>query len=476
MDSLRKYRTPTLAPVFDPGPFPECSGKKRSTCPPLFVDRSRVITRARTGVADNIVNATVRSVSKWEPRLLQPSAYPSAFRRLAWSSLAAQSAEQIALSAASLVAVLAFGAGTGGTGLLQAAQTLPFLLLSIPAGLLADRTASRPRLLAAAEALRVASLVVILVLAGLGLLSLPLLALLGFIGAVGTVSYSVTTPALVPSLVLREALPSANGRIELARTTAFAAGPALGGALVGWVGSGPAFGAAAGLSILAVVLLSGVREPARSKVPRRHPLTEVREGAAFVFRHPLLGPVFATQVAFNLAFFVLQAAYVPYAVHHLGLGAFGVGLTLAAYGIGLVVGALSAARIVSALPFGVVVGIGPLSGLASSLMMALTILLPWPPLAGLAFFVMGAGPVVWVVSTTTLRQTVTPARLLGRVSALNILTYGARPVGAALAALVGESYGSEACLLLAVLGFLIQALVIFGSPVPRLAHLPEVPA
>ncbi len=404
-----------------------------------------------------------------------PSSYPPAFMRLAWSNLAAQSAEQIALAAAPLVAVLAFGAGTGGTGLLQAAQTLPFLLLAIPAGLLADRT-SRHRLLAAAEALRAASLVLILVLAGLGLLTLPLLAFLGFAGAAGTVAYSVATPALVPSLVPREALPSANGRIELARTTAFAAGPALGGALVGWVGADPAFGVAAGLSILAVVLLSGVREPARPRPPPRRPLSEVREGAAFVFRHPLLRPVFATQVMFNLAFFVLQAAYVPYAVHHLGLDALGVGLTLAAYGAGLVVGALLAARVVAALPFGVVVGIGPLSGLAASLLMALTIPLPWPLLAGLAFFVMGAGPVVWVVSTTTLRQTVTPAGLLGRVSALNIVSYGARPVGAALAALVGKAYGSEACLLLAVLGFLVQVLIVFGSPVPRLARLPEAVA
>ena len=350
-----------------------------------------------------------------------PASYSPAFLRLAWSNLAAQSAEQVALAATPLVAVLAFGAGAGVTGLLQAAQTLPFLLLSIPAGLLADRAASRSRLLAAAEALQAVSLAFVLVLIGSGSLTLPLLALLGF-----------------------------------------------------WVGAGPAFAVAAGLSLLAVVLLSGVREAPRQERPqRRRPLDEVREGATFVFRHPLLRPVFATQVVFNLAFFVLQAAYVPYAVRHLGLDALGVGLTLAAYGAGLVVGALGAARVVAALPFGVVVGIGPLSGLAASVAMVLTIWLPWSPLAGLAFFVMGAGPVLWVVSTTTLRQTVTPAGLLGRVSALNILAYGARPVGAALGALVGEAYGSEACLLLAAFCFFAQVLIIFGSPVPRLARLPE---
>src|SRR5438270_7030277 len=134
---------------------------------------------------------------------------PAAFNRLAWSNLAAQSAEQIGLAAAPLVAVLTLGAGTGATGLLQTAQTLPFLLLSIPAGVLADRM-SRRRLMAGAEALRALSLVTVLVLAALGLLSWTLLALLGFAGACGTVAYSVTAPALVPALVPQAALAAAN--------------------------------------------------------------------------------------------------------------------------------------------------------------------------------------------------------------------------------------------------------------------------
>ena len=76
---------------------------------------------------------------------------PRTFNRLAWSNLMAQSAEQIALAAAPIVAVLLLGAGEGATGLLQTALTLPFVLFAIPAGLMADRMA-RPRLMAGAEA------------------------------------------------------------------------------------------------------------------------------------------------------------------------------------------------------------------------------------------------------------------------------------------------------------------------------------
>jgi MFS family permease len=82
---------------------------------------------------------------------------PATFNRLAWSNLAAQSAEQIALAAAPIIAVLMLGVGEGETGLLQTALTLPFVLVAIPAGLLADRI-SRRRLMAGAESLRAVAL------------------------------------------------------------------------------------------------------------------------------------------------------------------------------------------------------------------------------------------------------------------------------------------------------------------------------
>ena len=398
---------------------------------------------------------------------------PPAFNRLAWSNLAAQSAEQVGLAAAPIVAVLTLGAGAGATGLLQTAQTLPFLLLAIPAGVLADRT-SRRRLMTASEALRGLSLGGILVLGTLGLLTLPLLAALGFLGACGTVAYSVTAPALVPALVEPTALAAANGRLELARTVAFAGGPALAGTLVGWTGGAPAFGVAAALSTCAVFLLAGLREPARPARPPHRPLSEMREGAGFVFGHRLLRPVYVTQVVFNTAFFILQAVYVPYAVQHLGLSAAAVGTTLATYGLGMVVGALLTPRILRALPFGVVIVLGPLAGLAAAVVMVLTIWTPSVLLAGLSFFLIGAGPIVWVISTATLRQTVTPRVLLGRVSAINITAYGARPVGALIGAVVGGLYGAPTCLVVAALGFLVQAVVIVASPVLRLARQPEM--
>ena len=400
---------------------------------------------------------------------------PATFNRLAWSNLAAQSAEQIALAAAPIVAVLILGVAEGETGALQTALTLPFILFAVPAGLLTDRI-SRRKLMAGAEALRAAALATILASIALGGLTLPLLALLGFIAVCGTVAYSVAAPALVPSLVTPQLLPAANARIELARTVAFAGGPALGGVLVGWVGAAPAFGFAAALSVIAVVLLSGIYEPAREAAPRCHPLQDIKEGAAFVFHHGLLRPVFATQLIFNTGSFLVLAVFVPYAVRRLGVSATGVGATLAMYGVGMVVGALFATRAMKRLAFGTVIGLGPVTGFVAAVVMALTTFAPTPWLAALSFFLLGAGPILWVISTTTLRQSVTPPRLLGRVSAINILSYGARPLGSALGAIVGGLYGAEACLYLAVAIFGAQALVILLSPAVALSRQPEMVA
>ena len=101
-------------------------------------------------------------------------------------------------------------------------------------------------------------------------------------------------------------------------------------------------------------------------------------------------------------------------------------------------------------------------------------IVPTPLLAGVSFFLLGVGPILWVISTTTLRQSVTPPALLGRVSAINIMSYGARPLGSALGAIVGGLYSAEACLYLAAAIFAAQALVILMSPAVALARQPDM--
>ena len=358
-----------------------------------------------------------------------PAVAPHGIARLIFCNLAAQSAEQIAVAAAAIVAVADLGAAPGQAGWLQTAQTLPFLLLAIPAGLAADR-ASRTRLMVGAEALRAVCLLGLVTLAARGSLTLPLLGLFGFLAATGTLAYSVAAPSLVPALARREHLARVNTRLELARSAAFAAGPALAGFLVAR-GAGLAFGAAALLSITGMVLLAGLREPPRTIPARRPAMAELGAGFVFIARHKLLRPVALTAVVFNLSFFVMQAIYVPHAVSDLDLSSAGIGAGMASYGAGMLAGALLA--LARRLRFGPQVAIGPLVGFAASLAMLATLAWPTPLLAALSFFL----------------------------------------IGAAAAALIASGPGIGACLFVATTGFAIQAAILLASPIARLSALPD---
>ena len=87
-------------------------------------------------------------------------------------------------------------------------------------------------------------------------------------------------------------------------------------------------------------------------------------------------------------------------------------------------------------------------------------------------FLFGFGPVVFSVTQTSLRQSVTPSHLLGRVNAsLRWLTWGFRPAGALLGGLVGEVWGLYAGVALSGLGLALCLVPLVISPVPRLERI-----
>jgi predicted MFS family arabinose efflux permease len=398
---------------------------------------------------------------------------PAAFHKLALSNLMAQSAEQLTLAAVPIVAVLLLQAGPGQIGVIAAVQSLPFLLLSIPLGLLADRM-SRKKLMLMSELLRVLALILLIAAMLLNLISVPLLACVGFLAAVGTVGFSVSAPSLVPALVDSQHLAKANGRLELARSMAFAGGPALAGALIAWLGGSTSFVLSLMLSLAAVGFLRQIQEPIRQAAPDRHPWLEIKDGAHFVWAHSLMRPILLTSVAWNISWFVLQAIYVPYAIRTMGMDSSEVGLTLACYGLGMIAGSLMASRVVSLLPFGKAILLGPFFSVLAASVMAFSLWYPVVGVTALAYFLFGFGPIIWTITSTTLRQSLTPNNMMGRVTAINIVAgTGARPIGALLGGFVGEMGSDTLSLLVVVFGFSIQAIVITLSKVRSLNTLSE---
>ncbi len=382
-------------------------------------------------------------------------------------------AEQIALVAAPLAAVTLLGAGATETALLQLAQTLPFLVLSIPFGLIIDRSSPK-RVLVASESLRTATLAGTVILIATDSLTLEALVCLGLIGAIGTVGVSVAIPSSVPQLVARQRLIDANQWLELGRSVAFVCGPVIAGAIVSLAGAAPTFVIAAVICTAAVTLLLRVDIP-RSVSARTKVWADVGRSVRFVMTHDLLRPIIVTSMVFNIGWFLIQSVFVVYAIDMLGMAPSTVGIAMGVYGAGMVIGAFVSRRLSQRLDLGRMLLLGPVGGFLAAGLMVATLWMPLPALAFVSFFLFGLGPVLWSISTTALRQAVTPIAMIGRVSSLLVVsTYGARPIGAAAGAAVAASFGMQWCIALAAAVFAAQLAVVLASALPAVRALPAL--
>ncbi len=385
--------------------------------------------------------------------------------RLSLAAFGLHAADQLAMAALPLVAMLLLSAGPGLVGALLAAQAAAWLAFSLPAGLLVDRV-GRTRLLAAATLAAAFGSLLAVTASGPALLGLA-----AFFAACGTVLFVLSASSLVPALARPEDLAPANARLELARALASIGAPPLVGLLAGHGMPAAAFGLAVAAALLAFVATRGLPRLAAPAAPTRPPIcAQLAEGARFVLGHPLLRGIFGCALAWNFAFFALLAAIVPFALGPLGLEPARLGLAQAGYGAGMIAGAASAAAVQRRFGPNAILLAGPgLSVLAPVLLLAAPaggVALPFA-----ALFLVGFGPMMWLICQTGIRQIVTPPAMLGRAGAvLQVAIYGVRPLGA----LAGGALGPEGGVMLAVGGFAVSLLVVSLSELAGLRRLPAV--
>ncbi|KES18666.1 Bacterial protein of unknown function (DUF894) [Gilliamella apicola SCGC AB-598-I20] len=393
--------------------------------------------------------------------------------KISYSNLCAQFSEQIIIAVLPIIAVLSMNASAAETAFIQMVNTLPFLLLSIPMGVIADRV-SRKKLMIIIEIVRATAIFILFYLTFSGSLSINKIALFGFFIAMGTVIYSVASPALVASFVIKEQLINANRSIEIAKSVAFTAGPALGGILASYLSGGLAFILAFLLSIVsAVFLICLPKEPLIEK-SGRNIIQELCDGLIFLIKNKYLMPITITAFVFNLSQYLLLSIFAYYVINNLSFTSFEVGASLSLIGLGMLIGSFLYKIISKKINFGFQLSLGPISAFMASILMFLTLIYSAKILVFVAFFFFGFGPIIWTISTVSLRQLITPSNMIAKVSSVIMtVTFGARPLGAAIGVYISANFGVKSCILAVLIGFLIQLIIILLSKPAKLKNLSD---
>lgn len=332
-------------------------------------------------------------------------------------------------------------------GGLAFAFTLPWLLFALPAGAIVDRF-DRRLLMLGANAVRIGVLafVVSALLLGHG----SIWALYGAAFCVGSVEtiYDNAAQSVVPQIVSSTQLVRANGRMFGAQLTANELiGPPLAGVLVA-AGAAVALGTPVALWVFALVLLLFVCGTFRtaSVVSRKTTLrAEIVEGFRYFLGNRLLRAFAVIGGTFNVASSATQAILVLYAYGSnsaLGLGAQGYSLLVSVIAAGSLLGSFLVERVTRLLGRARTLA---LSFLAGAVLIAMPAIAANVYLIGLAFFAGGMGITIANVLILSLRQQITPPHVLSRVnSGTMVITWGTKPLGAAMGAVLAQFFGLRA--------------------------------
>ncbi|OLF11353.1 MFS transporter [Actinophytocola xanthii] len=371
------------------------------------------------------------------------------FRRLWLADAAAQLGMRMTFLAAPLLAVLYLEASTFEVALVRTCETLGMLLFGLFAGAWVDRVRCRPVLLGTSLG-RAALMLWVPAAALLGVLALWQLYLVLFLVGVLTVFFDVAHQTYLPRLLPPEELVSANARLSANASVAALAGAAGGGYLVQLLTAPFVFVVDAVSMVWSALWIRAIRHRER-RVPRspdRHLGREIVAGLRFVFGHPLLRPIALSTATTVLGQSAGMAVSAVFLVRDIGLTAGVIGL-LGTVGL---LGALAASAVAGRL----VARLGQARALVGG-----TLLLG-PALLAQAFTTPGWGLVWWSASAlaasfciiltavvqATIRQTVCPPELLGRVSAtMELMAWGVMPVGSLLGGAFGAWAGTREALL-----------------------------
>ena len=359
--------------------------------------------------------------------------------------------------------------------LVQAANTLPVMLLAPAGGVLAD-SFDRRWLLFIVQVYFFIVGIVLAVLTAAG--QMPPALLLAFTFALGAgvavqqPGWGATIPELVPRTQLRAASRLDLVSVNLSR----ALGPALAGLVITYLGGVPVVFALNALSVvfLAIALLFWRRPRQKTEGPRERFVQALRAGGRYVWHEPVVRRIVLRAILFVTPAMALWALLPLVASQRLGLAADGYGALFGAVGVGAILGALILGRVQASLSTNGTLGAGAV--LYAAALAALVFVASFPA----ALVAMVLAGLAWMAVTSTLQaelQLVLPAWVRARALAMYTVTFmGANAFGALLWGLTADRVGLQPAILLAAGVMLVGVVLGYVLRVPETEHLDVQPA
>jgi MFS family permease len=402
------------------------------------------------------------------------------FMRLWSAETISQLGTQVTLLGLPLTAVLILHATPFEVGALTSVEYAPFLLIGLPAGVWVDRLQRRPILIAGdvGRAVALGSIPIAYWLDGLSMWHLYAAA---FVTGICTVFFDVAYQSYLPSLVSRDQLTDGNAKLEISRSGAQLAGPALAGGLIELVTAPLAILVDAvsyvGSALFVWMIRAREPRPHREAAQRRRMRAEIAEGLRYVLGHELLRPIAACTSIANLFGTMALAILVVFAVDELRLTPGMIGLSLGLGNVGLLIGAFVAGRLAEPLGLGRTIIGSIFVVVASGVLMPLATPAVAVAIIAVASFLGGLGSVVYNVNQVSLRQAITAERMQGRMNAtMRFIVWGTMPLGALAGGILGDAIGLRATLWVAAAGNFLAVIPPLLSPVRTLARIPEARA
>jgi MFS family permease len=402
---------------------------------------------------------------------------------LLWSGQAvSEMGSAVTLLAVPLIAVVLLHASTFSVGLLATASTLPFLIIALPAGLIVDRFAKRPMLIAC-DASRLVVIGSVPVAAAAGVLTMAQLFAVALVAGILTVFFDVAYQSYLPALIRADQLTDGNGKLSVTQSLAQVAGPGLGGALFGLLRAGALTVDAIsyGVSTLSLLLIRArepaIERPAAGAGGERPKLrTEIFAGLSFVLRHPVLRKIAACTGTANLFGSITFALEIIFLVRVLHVRPEYTGLLVAAGSVGGIVAGLASGTLTRWIGSARIIWVSMLGFGALGLLL---------PLAAqgwrLALYAVGLlgfsfSAVLYNVAQVSYRQAICPPELLGRMNAaVRWIVWGTLPLGSLAGGVLGTLIGVRPALWVGMIGSWAAGFWVLFSPLRRMRDVPAGP-